>query len=241
MLKLRQHHHGPLVLTLAMLCAGGKVCAQDNAPKANAPLATILDSKEATSLLMEKSAPEYPPVAKVNYIQGLVEVELTVDDRGKVASAHVLEGNAMLAASALKAIGKWIYHPLLTPTGAAGFITTVRVKFALQYRGGELTPQQAEQDFLRQVKPPQVAPPPGDAHSQDTVHVRLLVDEQGQVVDNEVSPTGRAQSQAARETLRNWAFHPAHWGNLPIASYLQVDVPISTTPVARAAVSLGSR
>jgi hypothetical protein len=117
----------------------------------------------------------------------------------------------------------------------------VELKFALHYPMTDLTPRQAERDFLRQVKPPQAVRPPENAHPEEVVHMRLLVNDQGQVVDMEVSPMGRAQFEAARETLQGWTFRPAHWGSLPIASYLEVDVPVSALPIARAAANSGSR
>ena len=71
--------------------------------------------------------------------------------------------------------------------------------------------------------------------------MRLLVNDQGEVVDREALPMGRARLKAAWETVRGWTFRPAHWGNLPIASYFDVDVPVSAPPVTRAAANTGSR
>jgi TonB family protein len=240
MIKFRHYRHGLFLLALAMVGAAGKVCAQENVPGPNA-VPIIIDHKQAAGLVLAQSAPEYPPVAKVNYLQGHVQVELTVNGAGKVAKAHVLQGNAILAASALKAARRWIYHPLATASGPSGFITTVELKFSLHYRGTDLTPRQAERDFLRQVKPPQAVQPGEDAHPGDVVHMRLLVNDQGQVVDMDVSPMGKAQFEAACETLRGWTFRPAHWGALPIASYLELDVPVGAPSIARAAANSGSR
>jgi TonB family protein len=239
MIKFRHYRHSLFLLALAMVCAGGKVCAQENVPGPNA-VPVIIDRKQAARLVLAQPSPEYPPVAKVNYLQGNVHVELTVNGTGKVAKAHVLQGNAILAASALKAAGRWIYHPLATASGPSGFITTVELKFSLQHSMTDLTPRQAERDFLRQVKPPQVVRPE-DAHRGDVVHMRLLVNDQGQVVDMEVPSMGKAQFEAACETLRGWTFHPAHWGTLPIASYLEVDVPISAPSITRAAANSAGR
>ena len=71
--------------------------------------------------------------------------------------------------------------------------------------------------------------------------MRLLVNDQGQVVDREVSPMGSGRFEAACETLRGWTFRPAHWGSLPIASYLEVDVPVSMASVSRIAANPDSR
>ncbi|MGA3327053.1 MAG: TonB family protein [Terriglobia bacterium] len=235
MIKLKHCRSTLFLLALAMVCAAGKVLAQEDVPEPNGQ-PVVIDRKQAAGLVLAQPAPEYPPVAKVNYIQGHVQLQLTVNGTGKVAKVHVVQGNALLAASALKAARRWTYRPLAIAGGTSGFITTVEMKFALHYEQIELTPLQAERDFLRQVKPPQVVRATEDAHQQEIVHMRLLVNDQGEVVDREVWPTGLAQLEAARETLQSWTFRPAHWGTLPIASYLDVDIPVSAPSMVRAAV-----
>lgn len=230
MAKLRKRI---FVLTLAGLCAAVDAHAQGNVNT----LLAVVQPQQAKKMLVLQPPPEYPPVAKVNYLQGHVELELRVNDNGKVASAHVLTGNAILAVAALQAARKWVYRPLDTRAGPAGFTTAVDVKFNLNYHGINLTPREAEEDFLRQVKPPEVVHPPLVAHPEDIIHMRLLVNDQGQVVDRQFGRVGRVQLAAARETLRGWTFHPAHWGTLPIAAYLDVDVPVSASSLAKAIIN----
>jgi len=238
MIKLRHYRHTVFLLALAMVCAGGNVCAQESVPGLNStPI--IIDRKQAAGLVVAQAAPEYPPVAKVNYLQGHVQVEVTVNGTGKVAKAHVLHGNAILAASALKAARRWVYRPLATASGPSGFITTVELKFSLHYHSMELTPQQAEKDFMRQIKPPQVVRQLVDADPRNVVHMRLLVSDQGEVVDMAGLPMAKGQFEAACVTLRSWTFYPAHWGSLPIAAYLEVDVPVSVPSIARTAANSG--
>jgi hypothetical protein len=148
----------------------------------------------------------------------------------------VLNGDALLAESALKSTLRWIYHPLATPKGPSGFVTIVKVKFFLKYQGTALTPEQAERDFQRQVKPPQIVRRTESDHGDDVVHMRLLVNDQGEVVDVDTTSTDAGRDDA-REALRGWTFRPAHWGSLPIASYLEVDVPVSARPVTREAAN----
>jgi TonB family protein len=235
MINLSHYRRSLFLIVLAGACAAGRVQAQESVSGPH-DLPVINNHRQAAALAVDRSAPEYPPVAKVNYIQGPVQVELTVNDKGKVARAHAVQGNAMLAASALKAVRRWIYHPLATPSGPSGFVTTVKLTFSLSYRitADSLAPKQAERDFLRQVKPPQLVQPPQDSHPGDLVHVRVLVNEEGEVVDMGASPMDREKFEAARESLRNWTFRPAHWGNLPIASYVDVDVPVGAPSLARA-------
>ncbi len=207
----------------------------------NSPI--IMGRKQAAKMLVVQQKPDYPAVAKVNYLQGSVQLELTVNCAGKVAKAHVLQGNPVLAESALKATRRWVYHPLETPSGPSEFITTVELRFTLDNWNFEsaderdngrdvLTPQRAERDFMRQVKPPKVVRAGAVAHPEDVVHMRLLVNDQGEVDDMEISPMSKDQFDAARQALRNWTFQPARWGTLPVAAYLNVDIPISTPPLS---------
>ncbi len=59
------------------------MCAQEYVPGPDA-LPVIVDRKQAAKLVLTQTAPEYPPMAKVNYIEGQVQVELTVNGKGKV-------------------------------------------------------------------------------------------------------------------------------------------------------------
>jgi TonB family protein len=234
--KLRQYRRNPFLVALAVLCAAGPVCAQGNGPDPG-DLPIVVDHKQAAALALAQLPPEYPPVAKVNYLGGQVQLQLTVNNKGKVASAHVLEGIAILAESALKATRGWVYRPLSTPSGPSGFMTTVKVRFNLKTRETQLTAQQAERDFLRQVKPAQIVRSPAGTHPEGVVHMRVLVNDQGQVVDMGVSPTDRARFEAAGQTLRGWTFRPARWGTLPIASYLEIDVPVGAPSATRTAAN----
>lgn len=226
-----------LLPTLACSCIVLAVCAPQTVPPADVPLA-VLDQKHATHRLLTQLHPEYPPVARINYLQGSVQLQLSVDGSGRVADAHVTKGNAVLAASALKAVRTWSYRPLAT---AAGFRTSVVMRYSLKLPPKDLTPRQAEQDFLRQVKPPQVLRRQDHGNSGDIVHVRLLLDADGQVDDVESASLTGVRLEAARERLHRWKFRPARWGNLAVASYFEVDVPMGTQPLARAAATAGSR
>jgi hypothetical protein len=65
--------------------------------------------------------------------------------------------------------------------------------------------------------------------------MRVLVNELGEVVDSDCTRLAGAQVEAVSESLRNWAFHPAYWGTLPIAAYINVDVPLNVPPPMRTA------
>jgi len=237
---LGHYSQSSCLLALALVCIAGAGGAQDFVPASNG-LPAVIRGKRAAKMVMPHASPEYPSVAKANHLEGQVQLDLAVDSRGKVDQAHVLDGNAVLAECALRATRGWTFHPLTTPSGPSGFTAQVRLIFTLENRWAGLGPRRAEQDFLRQVKPPALIRPMVESHPGDAVHMRLLVNDQGRVVDCGQAPGSEAQFESACETSRAWTFRPAHWGNLPIASYLDVDVSVSAASMARAAANSNGR
>jgi len=236
--KLKQHLFILSILALIMLCAAATVYAEDYST-GPAALPAVIDCKRARRLVLSRPAPAYPTVAKLNYLQGQVLLEIVVDYKGKVANVHVLNGNAVLAAAAVTTTRQWLYRPLATAKGPLGFVTTVTLKYSLHYRGSPLAALQAEQEFLRHVAPPQTDPHGQNVPVEGVVHMRLLVNDHGQVVDRQAPPMDRTQYEALCQTVRGWTIHPAHWSGLPIASYFDVNVPIGAPPVTQAAGAPG--
>jgi TonB family protein len=236
--KLRHHLFFLSILVLIMLCAAAALDAEDygNGPAA---LPTVIDCKRARRLILSRPMPEYPSVAKLNYLQGQVLLEIIVDRKGKVANVHVLNGNAVLAAAAVTTTRQWLYHPLATAKGPLGFVTTVTLKYSLHFRGSPMAALQAEQEFLRHVEPPKTEPRVQNVPAEGVVHMRLLVNDRGQVVDRQAPPMDRTRYEALCQTVRGWTIHPALWSGLPIASYFDVNVPIGVPPVTQAAGTPG--
>jgi TonB family protein len=58
-----------------------------------------------------KVRPTYPPTAKAARIQGVVQVQITVNESGEVSSARVIGGHPLLRNSALQAAKLWRFKP----------------------------------------------------------------------------------------------------------------------------------
>lgn len=233
MTKFRWHRHGLFPSVLALGCALEIALPQARPlPPAQDPVS--LTSKQATRLLLDQARPEYPPLAKVNYIQGPVQIQVEITRDGKVAKAHVVRGHPILAASALKAVRGWIYRPLQTPSGPSGFLTTVEMKFSLRPHKTDTLPIEPERYLSRQVKPPEVIGRPAWPSPSAVAHMRVLLNDQGEVIDAEPVPRTGTNLEAAERSLEGWTFRPAHWGSLPIPWYLDVDVPVGTGATIRA-------
>jgi len=198
-----------------------------------------LGAKQASRLLLSQAVPDYPVLAKVNYIQGRVRVQLVVDTEGKIASAHVLSGNPLLAAAVLYSVPGWRYQPYVAQGRPTAFETMVEVTFALRANRQDLMPAQAESDFRRQVKPPELLTGPGaTSASNPSVRMRLLVSAEGKVLDLQILKGIPSMFEKATKVIRRWSFQPARWGTLAVPWYLDVDVPLDN---AGAQAGLGSQ
>ncbi len=203
----------------------------------------VLDSKTASRLALTQTKPEYPAIAKQNYIHGKVRLQIQVTREGRVRSAHVIHGHPFLAASALEVVRHWRYRPFSTASGPAEFSSAVEMNFTLRTRKIEQVPRQPEQDLSRQIRPPEIIDrSPARAASgpsSASVKLRLLLDSKGQIID--VQPLAGLPSdfEVGRERVEHWRFRPAHWGSLPVPWYLEVDVPIGDSNVHHGAAEPG--
>src|SRR5438552_2060882 len=69
---------------MAVCLIASVLAAQTGSP---APDAVLLDSKSASRMLVNEVKPEYPALAKVNYIQGAVRMQLRVTREGRDVGA----------------------------------------------------------------------------------------------------------------------------------------------------------
>src|SRR5438132_11325069 len=144
----------------------------------------VLDSRESSRLIVTQVRPEYPALAKMNYIQGSVRMQLLITREGRVGEAHVIRGHPFLAAEALQAVRRWAYRLPQSGRGKAGFLTFVDVNFALRMHKMEHLPPQPEKDLDRQVLPPAVMEKPETPAAMRRVALRVLVGVDGSVIDS---------------------------------------------------------
>lgn len=62
---------------------------------------------------VSKPAPVYPAIAKAAGVQGLVSVQVLIDEQGRVISAKVTNGHPLLQQAAVQAVYKWKFAPTL--------------------------------------------------------------------------------------------------------------------------------
>lgn len=230
-----------LAAVLALLLCGTPARSKSCSALSGAPLE--IGGRAASRLLLNRVKPNYPPIARINYIRGHVRLLVTVGCDGKVASAHVLHGHPFLALAALQAIRRWVYRPFITPSGPSPFQTRVDVNFSLAvpHSVGRFPPRPEE--FLeRGIQPPRLrSDPPKTAAPAGSITVRVLVNSKGRVADCTLVSGNPQQFEAAKRIVSRWRFQPAKWGNLKVPWYIDIKLPAGHPASPTPAVALVGR
>ncbi len=95
------------------------------------PKPTIVSSGVATGMLIQKTAPAYPPIAKSARVSGTVELHATISKNGTVKDLSVVSGPQMLREAAVDAVRTWRYKPYLLNNQPTEVETTINVVFTL--------------------------------------------------------------------------------------------------------------
>jgi protein TonB len=87
----------------------------------------------AVGLLIQKTAPVYPPIAKSARVAGTVVLGANISKNGSIIGLHVVSGPPMLQQSAMDAVRSWRYRPYMLNNQPVEVETTVSVIFTLDH------------------------------------------------------------------------------------------------------------
>ena len=92
-----------------------------------------VSSMVVEGLLVHKTIPQYPPIAKAAGIQGRVVLQATISKSGTIENLHFISGPAMLQEAALDAVKTWRYKPYMLNEQPVEVETTVNVVFSISH------------------------------------------------------------------------------------------------------------
>jgi len=81
--------------------------------------------------LLSAPRPEYPPLARINHIEGRVALQATISKNGSIETLHVTNGPASMRNAAVDAVRHWRYKPYSVGGRPVEVVTTVYVHFTL--------------------------------------------------------------------------------------------------------------
>lgn len=100
-------------------------------PVAPSPSRLRVSAGVAEGMLIQKTDPVYPPLARAARISGTVVLQAVISKSGSIDDVHVLSGHPLLVQAALDAAKKWRYRPFLLNGEPLEVQTTVSVVFDL--------------------------------------------------------------------------------------------------------------
>jgi protein TonB len=98
-------------------------------PASSKPLA--ISSGVATGMLIKKTTPIYPLIARAARVSGTVELQATISKNGTIKDLHVVNGPDMLRQAAIDAVRTWRYKPYKLNNEPTEVETTIKVVFSL--------------------------------------------------------------------------------------------------------------
>lgn len=113
------------------LAASGSPKAVPGDDKAAHPVRATISPDVAADMLLEKTDPVYPPIAKAARVSGTVVLRAVISKDGKIEDLHVISGPSMLHEAALDAVRTWRYRPYLLTNRPVEVETTVNLVFTL--------------------------------------------------------------------------------------------------------------
>ena len=120
---------------------GGLVVTQNGKiiyrlPPAGKPVGSTKAAAEGSedisaTRLIHRVEPQYPPDALTQHVQGLVMLDVLIGGEGAVLNITVVQGDPMLAESAVQAVRQWRYRPYSVNGLRVEMQTRVTIRFTL--------------------------------------------------------------------------------------------------------------
>jgi TonB family protein len=85
----------------------------------------------ANGMLIQRTEPVYPAIAKAARVSGAVELQATISKNGTIKDVHVVNGPAMLRQAAVDAVRQWRYRPYKLNNEPTDVETTININFSL--------------------------------------------------------------------------------------------------------------
>jgi periplasmic protein TonB len=100
-------------------------------PQAAAPKRIRVGGNVEAAKAIFKPSPEYPPLAKMARIQGVVRLAAVISKDGTIQDLKMLSGHPLLVQAAMSAVQRWRYQPTLLNGEPVEVETEIDVNFTL--------------------------------------------------------------------------------------------------------------
>ncbi|MCW5965782.1 MAG: energy transducer TonB [Bryobacterales bacterium] len=92
--------------------------------------ASRISEVELMNHLVSKVDPEYPSMAKQMKLVGKVELDIYLDEAGKVEKVESVKGNAILFVAAQRAVKQWKFKPVNVGSSPGKVVARLGILFS---------------------------------------------------------------------------------------------------------------
>jgi protein TonB len=96
------------------------------------PKVVRVSSGAEEGLIVSKTIPQYPVIARTMHVEGTVELAATISKAGMIENLRVVSGPVMLQQAALDAVKTWRYKPYMLDGQPVEVETSVNVVFKME-------------------------------------------------------------------------------------------------------------
>lgn len=213
---------------------------QDQQAKKQAPAEYV--KYDQPPEVVKQVQPDYPNEALASKAEGMVWVNVWIDESGKVVEAKAMKSSAeVFNQAALAAAKQWTFKPAVLNDKPVAVWVMVPFRFKLTDGKGVAPSMGAPAKGIQDVKPPSDYTPyekapevikqvqaqyPADAKKakiEGTVWIKVWVDEAGKPVKANVMKSERKElNQAALDAVMKWEFKPALLNGKPVAVWVNI-------------------
>jgi periplasmic protein TonB len=101
-------------------------------PKPAAPKRIRVGGQVEAAKIIFGPTPEYPPIAKMARVQGVVRLAAVISENGTIQDLRLISGPPLLVKVAMDAVSRWRYQPTLLNGDPVQVETEIDVNFTLQ-------------------------------------------------------------------------------------------------------------
>lgn len=168
---------------------------------------------------VKKVQPIYPLIAKAIGVSGAVQVQIVIDENGKVTEAKAVGGHPLLQAAAVEAVKQWLFKPTELSGVPVKTQGVLNFNFALDGKSigetgsikssPEIIQLTVTGEALMSAAINKVMPKyPPACRCGGAVQVLIAINEEGKVVDAEAVSGHPLMRASAMEAARQWLFKP---------------------------------
>jgi TonB family protein len=121
----------PIVLENGRARNSAHVVTREQIPAVPLQRTVKVSEVVANDHLLKKIEPQYPPMAKIAGLQGMVVLKATISPKGKVTNVVLVNGHPLLVPEAILAVRQWEYQPFTVDGQAVTAETTIAIPFSL--------------------------------------------------------------------------------------------------------------